>query len=75
MKNSINNATNASKIVFKANVENMNSLQILEYSFNTYSYMSFYTGENVIKICASIYVKKEFGTLETFYNKLNILTK
>jgi hypothetical protein len=80
MKNSINTLNNsmklafakypnASKIVFKSDIENMNTLQILDTAC-VYSNLPFQTGENVIKICASKYVAKGFGTIDDFYNQL-----
>ena len=60
---------NASKVVFKADLKNMNALQILD-TASVYSNMPFQTGENVIKICALEFEAKKFGTIDDFYNQL-----
>tara|TARA_R110001606_G_scaffold339725_1_gene487843 strand:- start:496 stop:792 length:297 start_codon:yes stop_codon:yes gene_type:complete len=69
MKTAFEKYPKAQKIVFKSDLENMNTLQILDTAC-LYSNLPFQTGENVIKSCASKYVEKGFGTIDDFYNQL-----
>ena len=76
MKTAFEKYPKAQKIVFKSDLENMNSVELLHCAA-AYSCLPFQAGENVVKMCASMYesVSHYGGNQTNFYNMLNNLVK